>query len=223
MNEEFFAGFNRDLHGQDRWEAFCRLQQSKDPSLPKTIPPLPTVDGQWMFNEMMKASDFPDPWMFPALNKLKESGKYILAALSNTVIFPEGHELYTPDFFAHPVKKMFDVFISSAHVGLRKPDPEIYQFAQEAVDKYARSHAETARGQKLGWKEGVKPGDVLFLDDIGENLKAAKKHGFRTLKVNLGRAFEAVDELEKITGFSLAGNHPKVPIQPRFDRRAARL
>jgi hypothetical protein len=37
---------------------------------------------------MMDGSRAPDPWMFPALKKLKASGKHILAALSNTMIYP---------------------------------------------------------------------------------------------------------------------------------------
>ena len=67
----------------------------------------------------------------------------------------------------------------------------------------------------LFYQAGVRPEDILFLDDIGENLKAAKKIGFRTVKVNLGRAFEAVDELEKITSLKLAGDHPRIPVKPR--------
>ena len=56
--------------------------------------------------------------------------------------------------------------------------------------------------------------EIVFLDDIGENLKAARKVGFGTIKVGLGRAFEAVDKLEELTGLKLAGTHPRVPIVP---------
>lgn len=222
MDDKFFEGFNRDLHDSTRWEAFYRQQQEKNPSLPKEVPVLPKLDGEWLFVEMMRASDFPDPWMFPALEKLKASGKYILVALSNTVIFPPGHELHQENFFDHPVKKVFDVFISSAHVGLRKPDPEIYELAVRESDRYARAHAET-RGKTLGWEDGVKPEDILFLDDIGENLKAGRKLGFRTIKVPLGRAYEAVEELEKVTGLALAGSHPKIPVEPNMKGTQAKL
>jgi FMN phosphatase YigB (HAD superfamily) len=50
---------------------------------------------------------------------------------------------------------------------------------------------------------------MVFLDDIGENLKAARKAGMRTIKVNLGRSREAVKELEKITGMKLSGDVEK--------------
>jgi putative hydrolase of the HAD superfamily len=57
----------------------------------------------------------------------------------------------------------FDVFIESAREGLRKPDPRIYQLACERL--------------RLG------PCEVVFLDDIGENLKPARELGMTTIKV----------------------------------------
>jgi hypothetical protein len=42
--------------------------------------------------------------------------------------------------------------------------------------------------------------------------------------VKLGRAYEAVDELEKVTGLKLAGSHPRVPVEPKIKGRgSARL
>ncbi|KAF6819528.1 haloacid dehalogenase-like hydrolase [Colletotrichum sojae] len=216
MDETFFKGFNQDLHDQSRWEAFYTAQQAKNPSLPKEIPPLPSIDGEFLFNTMMTNSIPPDPWMFPALKKLKASARYILAALSNTVIFPPGHKLWRKDFMDDPVRSLFDVFISSAHVGLRKPDSKMYQLALKTVNEYATKNAATERGQALGWADGIKAGDIVFLDDIGENLKEARKQGFNTVKVQLGRTYEAVEELEKITGLALEGDHPKIPVKPNL-------
>lgn len=222
MDGAFFAGFNRDLHDPARWEAFYRAQQARNPSLPSEVPPLPKLDGEWLFHDMMASARAPDPWMYPALKALKASGQYVVAALSNTVIFPPGHE-FAPqdesggdDFFADPLRSLFDVFVSSAHVGLRKPDPRIYRLALERVDEFARANADSERGRKLGWAEGVGAGEVVFLDDIGENLKAAKGAGFGTIRVPLGRAYEAVEALEGVTGLKLAGDHPKVPIKPNY-------
>lgn len=223
MDKIFFDGFNTDLHNQDRWTAFYKREQGKDQNLPRDVPPVPKVNGEELFNEMMTASNFPDPWMYPALKNLQASGKYILGALSNTVIFPPGHKLHQPNFFDDPVRRLFDVFVSSAHVGIRKPDPNMYQFAVEQVNKYARDHSGTSRSKGLGWEDGVKPEDILFLDDIGENLKEARKQGFRTIKVPLGRAYEAVEELEKVTGLKLAGNEPKVPIKPKMRGSKAKI
>lgn len=177
------------------------------------IPPLPQVDGEWLFWEMMRISRAPDPWMWPALQKLKASGKYIIAALSNTMIFPDGHEFNE----VNEVRGIFDLFISSAHVGLRKPDPAIYNMALSAVNEYAEKNAST-KGKGLGWENGIKAEDIVFLDDIGENLKAAKKVGFGTIKVQLGQAYDAVAELEKVTGLELAGNHPRVSSAPQMSK-----
>ena len=51
--------------------------------------------------------------------------------------------------------------------------------------------------------QGIKAGEVLFLDDIGENLKAAKECGIQTLKVVRGKTWRTVKELEQITGLEL--------------------
>ncbi len=213
MDEAFFAGFSGDLHDLARWEAFYRAQQGESSGLAKEVPPLPKLDGEWLFNQRMKRSTQPDPWMFPALQNLKSSGKYILGALSNTVIFPPGHPLFRLDYYDNPIGRSFDVFISSAHVGMRKPEPEIYQLALREVGRFARANARSDGGLDLRWQDGVRAEQVLFLDDIGENLRTARQQGFRTIKVPLGRAFEAVDELERITGLRLAGSYPRIPVK----------
>lgn len=222
LDASFYDGFTKDLHDPARWEAFYKIQQGKDSNLPKEIPPVPNMDGEWLFTDMLSNAIYPDPWMLPALKNLKASGKYIIAALSNTVNFPPGHKLHQPDFYGDRIKRNFDVFVSSAHVGLRKPDPKIYQLAAREVDKFARENA-AGRGANLGWENGVKPEDILFLDDIGENLKMGKEAGFRTIKVPLGKAFEAVEELEKITRLKLAGDHPKIAIKPKLHGSKAKL
>ncbi|CAK7272541.1 hypothetical protein SEPCBS119000_005178 [Sporothrix epigloea] len=213
LDAAFLAGFTRDLNDEARWQAFYQAayqkRKGKADELPLAAPPKPNVDGELLFNRMMRAADVPDPWMLPALQTLSSSGRYILAALSNTVIFPPGHELHSDNFFAHPVRRLFDVFISSAHVGLRKPEPAIYQMALRETNAYAQKMASTTRGMANGWKHGVTASDILFLDDIGENLKFAKEQGFRTLKVELGRSYEAVDRLEEITGLKLHGSYPR--------------
>jgi len=218
MDDTFFSGFNADLHDPERWATFYKIQAAKDPTIPKEVPPVPNVDGRWLFNDMMTASTAPDPWMYPALQQLKKSGRFMLAAISNTVIFPKGHALYREDFYADPIRSLFDVFVSSAHVGLRKPDPRMYEYTLREINKFACENATSERGRLLGWADSVKPEEVVFLDDIGENLKAGRKMGFRTIKVSLGRAFEAVDQLESITGLKLAGDYPRIPVVPTITK-----
>ncbi len=57
----------------------------------------------------------------------------------------------------------FDFIIESSVVGVRKPEPEFYQHALD--------------------RAGVEPAEVVFLDDLGVNLKPARAMGMTTIKV----------------------------------------
>ena len=188
MDADYFLNFKADLQSQDAWEAYHR-KLSISP-----VPPVPEIDAEHLFWTMMSISRQPDPYMYPALQKLKASNKFHLAALSNTSIFPEGHEFNKVG--KQDVRKIFDVFVSSAHVGMRKPNRDIYDY--------------TIKQLREKWGKDLEPGDVVFLDDIGENLKMGKKVGFRTVKVVLGKTDHAVRELEKITGLDLLESKPKL-------------
>ncbi len=61
------------------------------------------------------------------------------------------------------VMALFDEVIESSKIGMRKPDPEIYHFACDKMD--------------------VRPEEVLYLDDLGINLKPAAVMGMTTIKV----------------------------------------
>jgi len=84
-----------------------------------------------------------------------------------------------PDY--SDVFKLFGTVIESSKVGIRKPDPEIYRLACDQV--------------------GVTPQDVVYLDDLGINLKPARAMGMTTIKV--GESGPAIDALEKVLGISL--------------------
>jgi hypothetical protein len=181
------------------------------------VPAMPDIDAKKLFWRMMRLSRTPDPWMYPALKKLRASGKFVIAALSNTVHFPTGIVddegiLFTkglthaphPNPYANDstdIQDCFDVFISSAHVGIRKPDPEAYKLAIREAERVGR--------EKGIVKGGVEPGDVVFLDDIGVNLKFARQVGLRTIKVDLGRTKDAVRELERVIGMRLLDDGEK--------------
>ena len=76
---------------------------------------------------------------------------------------------------------LFDVVIESSRVGVRKPDPKIYELACDAM--------------------AVDPAEIVFLDDLGINLKPAAAIGMTTIKVV--DAAKAIDELEAAVGFSV--------------------
>ena len=81
----------------------------------------------------------------------------------------------------HRLREHFDVFIESALVGLRKPDPRIYELVCREL--------------------GVAPARAAFLDDIGRNLKTARALGMTTIKVDDPDG--ALRELGGILGFDL--------------------
>jgi putative hydrolase of the HAD superfamily len=78
---------------------------------------------------------------------------------------------------------LFDVVIESSKAGVRKPDPAFYKLACERLE--------------------IEPGDAVFLDDIGANLKTARAMGMTTIKVTDPDV--AIAELEDVVGFPLRG------------------
>ena len=163
---------------------------------------IPSIDGESLFWSMMSASRYPDPYIFPALQRLSsQKNRPIIGALSNTVIFPTGHpwsrkELSSSsdskglDAVLFNPEKYFDVYIASAEVGMRKPSRDIYELAIQRLNEF----------DKQKGRSGINSEDVVFLDDIGENLKTAREVGMKTIRVQLGKTWRAVKELESILG-----------------------
>jgi putative hydrolase of the HAD superfamily len=76
---------------------------------------------------------------------------------------------------------LFHHVIESSKVGVRKPDPRFYELACEMC--------------------AVEPAEVVFLDDLGVNLKPAAAMGMTTIKVvDPG---EAIAALASVVGFPL--------------------
>ncbi|MCJ1476188.1 hypothetical protein MMC13_004853 [Lambiella insularis] len=165
---------------------------SQSPAPPTSSPTLPTISTETLFWSMMNISRTPDPHIYPYLTHLASlhPRPFLLGALSNTVTFPPDHAFNAPESTATALRALFDVFVASAEVGMRKPHREIYELALQKLDGLDRR-----RGGS-----GISAGEVLFLDDIGENLRAGRAVGFRTLKVVLGESERAVKELEEMTG-----------------------
>ena len=74
------------------------------------------------------------------------------------------------------VFSLFDEVLESSKLGVRKPDPRIYRMACEALE--------------------VEPHEVVYLDDLGINLKPARQMGMHTIKVvGAGDALQALSSL----------------------------
>ena len=79
------------------------------------------------------------------------------------------------------VMKLFAVVVESSKVGLRKPDPKIYELACAQL--------------------GVSPSECAYLDDLGINCKPAAGLGMSAIKVT--DPDDALAQLETLVGFSL--------------------
>ncbi|KAF2759027.1 epoxide hydrolase [Pseudovirgaria hyperparasitica] len=215
LDDAYFTNWAKDL-AQPRPGAWQAYWAKANPGKTATdAPPPPVIDTKTMFWEMMREARSPDPNIYPMLCRLREltrererkgEGKLVIAALSNAVIWPPGirdHNDATVEqgADAQAMPNYFDLFLHSALIGLRKPDAEVYAYAVRALDEYARGK---------GVQGGVEAGDILFLDDIGANLKGAREAGIRTVRVKLNHTDEAVREVEDILGVSLTGDRAKL-------------
>jgi putative hydrolase of the HAD superfamily len=91
---------------------------------------------------------------------------------------------------------LFDVIIDSSEVGARKPEPRIYEITRE--------------------KLGVAHDEIFFIDDIGQNLKAARALGWNTVLYD--EPAEALAVLEAL----IAAQQARSADSPHADARAAR-
>ncbi|KAK0423004.1 hypothetical protein QR680_007921 [Steinernema hermaphroditum] len=125
--------------------------------------------------------DFLDSKMLPEMREallcLRSNGIKI-GSITNNYFKDRAHRL--PTFFESE-RELFDMVIESCRVGIRKPDVAIFKMALE--------------------KLRVKPEEVLFVDDIGANLKGAAAVGMRTLKCVDPK--KTIREIEGLVGFSL--------------------
>jgi putative hydrolase of the HAD superfamily len=120
------------------------------------------------------------PEMVEALRRCHE--RLRTALLTNNFVGTDrsgnGDEPTTP---IAAVLAHFDVVVESSRVGVRKPDPAIYEMVCAEL--------------------GVEPNEAVFLDDLGINLKPARAMGMTTIKVT--DPAEAIDELADVVGFAL--------------------
>ena len=121
--------------------------------------------------------------MVEALRNIKN--KLIQGCLTNNIQSMEGQQLEKDNSAisgAHQeIMRLFDFVFESSKENVRKPDPKFYKLACE-------------RGK-------VNPNEVIFLDDLGINLKPAKTLGMKTIKVV--KADEALKELQALIDFPI--------------------
>ncbi len=126
------------------------------------------------------------PAMVAALDTLKGAG-FTLGCITNNVPSGEGAGMARSFAKAEEIAAImarFDHVIESSKVGVRKPDPRIYEMMCDAL--------------------GVSPGQCVYLDDLGVNCKPAAAVGMHAIKVTSGD--QALKELATILNMELS--HP---------------
>ena len=120
------------------------------------------------------------PEMVEAFGRIRDAG-FKTGCITNN--FPTMESDGSPrgarrrDELEHIFSK-FDCVLESSKIGIRKPEPRIYDMALEAL--------------------GVMASESVFLDDLGVNLKPARAMGMATIKVPFGNVTPAIDALSEL-------------------------
>ena len=86
------------------------------------------------------------------------------------------------DYYPHELlAELFEQIVISGQVGLRKPDPEIFEFAARRI--------------------GIPPEECVFVDDLPRNIEAGEAAGFRCVLHE--NAHRTIPELERLLGVPL--------------------
>ena len=123
------------------------------------------------------------PAMVAALDTLKASN-FGIACITNNVPSGKGAGMARSEKLAAEVAAImarFDHVIESSKVGVRKPDPRIYEMMCEAL--------------------GAEPANCIFLDDLGIYCKPASQLGMHAIKVTSGE--QALADLSAALGMEL--------------------
>ena len=117
----------------------------------------PTAEAADRFTDEFYAGDRFRPQVFAAARALR--GHYKVGLLTNA--WPDMAETFHQKY-GIDLRIEFDVFINSADVGLRKPDPAIYHLALERL--------------------GVAPQQAVFVDDLLHNVDSAREVGIHAVQ-----------------------------------------
>ncbi len=126
------------------------------------------------FSEIYFEALDPNDAMIELMRDLKSRG-YRMALLTNNV--REWEPLWRSML---PVDEIFEVIVDSAFVGIRKPEPAIYELTVE----------------RLG--SGIAAADCLFVDDVEHNVATARELGMTA--VHFRTNDQAIPEIEAALG-----------------------
>ena len=123
------------------------------------------------FRQFMFALSQPKSDELALAQELSRSRKYLMSTINN-----ESRELNLYRIEKFGLREIFDIFISSCFVGLRKPEKDIYRLALEVTQKA--------------------PAQCCFIDDRDLNLESAEKLGMQTIRMQTAEQLR--QELRKL-------------------------
>ncbi len=126
------------------------------------------------FSEIYFDALDPNEPMIEEMRDLKARG-YRMALLTNNV--REWEPLWRGML---PVDEIFEVIVDSAFVGMRKPEPAIYELVLERIGG------------------GIGAADCLFVDDVEDNVATARELGMAA--VHFRSSDQAIGEIEAALG-----------------------
>jgi putative hydrolase of the HAD superfamily len=133
------------------------------------------------FSELYFDALNPNEEMIAEMRAAREAG-FRMALLTNNV--REWEPLWRAML---PVDEIFELVVDSAWVGMRKPEPEIYELTLERL----RRHDPDELGD-------LEPGECLFIDDFEVNCEAARALGINA--VRFGSNDQAIAEIRNHLG-----------------------
>jgi putative hydrolase of the HAD superfamily len=191
LPRDFIRGINARNHEHNAWalfessrcslEEFDRLFEAEARAAGHALPGRVVLD--------LLGGDV-RPRMVQLLERCRRDWR--VSCLTNNVNMGEGPGMWrSPERAAQvaAVMALFDFVIESSREGLRKPDPRIYALACERM--------------------GVAPSEVVYLDDLGINLKPAQRQGMTTIKVT--SEAQAIGELCAVLGLDFTPTAPPSP------------
>jgi len=151
--------------------SFERGKITLDEYLQKTVFYRTRSFSRGEFWEYMQSLSQPKSDSLGFARSLTKSGKYFMGTINN-----ESRELNVFRIEKFGLREIFEVFVSSCFVGLRKPESGIYKLAIDITQ--------------------MKPEECCFIDDRALNLECAAGLGMQTIQMqNAGQLEEALGKL----------------------------
>lgn len=176
QRQHALASFGLDeMEFEDRHDmlvsSFERGKISLQDYLARTIFYRPRYFTPQQFTECMYSLSRADHDTLQIAQSLAASRKYLMATINN-----ESTELNLYRIHTYGLREIFELFISSCFVGLRKPEEGIYRLALEITQR--------------------PPEECCFIDDRELNLESASKLGMQV--IHMENAQQLRQDLQKL-------------------------